>query len=335
VNLTNASQDNFALAKDALDDNSYYSAASFCFSGNVKLAYKSMENMSNEDLKLIYAKLLGNISEFESGLDNMAGSLSTISELETYMIVAERLSESKNTLSDIDPDNISAYDLAYAFERFGTAVVWSEFSRLPGQKFVMDDDLLMIACTKKLSEAEERLNYLELYYPKTYIRDELDDAYTYYHNTDYALCIFKASKVKADSNILLSAIFVPEEDMVRLLDAKLNAARNAILKQSKSNVFPILGYSYYEYADVLREDDLYSALLYSEYALELSNIDMYFKKKESVILPTPSFFSGAGVYLFLLGVCIGVLLTIIVVVILIWIKHPKKHATKAVKIKKK
>jgi hypothetical protein len=42
-------------------------------------------------------------------------------------------------------------------------------------------------------------------------------------------------------------------------------------------VFPILGYSYFEYANSLKESDPFSALLYSEYALELSNLDIYFK----------------------------------------------------------
>ncbi|MEK6869565.1 MAG: hypothetical protein AABX74_05005, partial [Nanoarchaeota archaeon] len=45
-------------------------------------------------------------------------------------------------------------------------------------------------------------------------------------------------------------------------------------------------YSYFEYANSLKEDDPFSALLYSEYALELSNLDIYFKtqKAEKFIL---------------------------------------------------
>jgi len=87
----------------------------------------------------------------------ISGSISTISELETYMIVAERIAETKDTLSTIDPENISAYQLAYAVERFDTAVVWSRFSKMPGQKFVMDTQFLKEACGKKLSEAERGL----------------------------------------------------------------------------------------------------------------------------------------------------------------------------------
>jgi predicted S18 family serine protease len=319
VNVTNSSQDNFQLAQSAINNNSYYSAASFCFGGNVRITNVLVSNYTNEDLKLLYAKLLGNVSEFERKLDNSSGSLSTISELETYMIVAERISETKGVLSDINPENISAYQLSYALERFNTAVVWLRFSKLPGQSFAMDPELLRVVCSKKLSEAEERLNYLELYYPDSSLRDDLTKAYDYYSRQDYALCIFTASKVKADSDIVLSAIFVPEADMARLFDEKIAAARRIIIKQKNANIFPILGYSYYEYANTLKDTDTYSALLYAEYSLELSNLDMYFKKRDALSLSTasPNLNISAGhFYLFALGLSCGILLSTIVIFVL-------------------
>ena len=53
-------------------------------------------------------------------------------------------------------------------------------------------------------------------------------------------------------------------------------AKRNIGQQINKGSFPILAYSYYEYGEELKEGDLYSALLYAEYALELSNLDMYF-----------------------------------------------------------
>jgi len=54
------------------------------------------------------------------------------------------------------------------------------------------------------------------------------------------------------------------------------------IKEAEKGIFPILGYSYYEYASTLKDSDRSSALLYSEYALELSNLDIYFEEKEKV-----------------------------------------------------
>ena len=325
VNITNATQDNFVLALNAINNKSYYSAASFCFGGNVRITNVLMQNFTVNEQKIAYAKLLSNITDFKRKLDAESTSISTISQLETYMIVAQRLSEAKSILSDMSPENISISELAYATERFNTAVIWSRFSNFPGQKFVMDKDLMKIACTKKISEAEERLNYLELYYPNSDIRSELDKAYNYYNSADYALCIFTSSQVKAESDIVLSAIFVPEIDMDRLFDEKLNAARRVISKQEKANTFPILGYSYYEYALTLKNTDKYSSLLYAEYSLELSNIDMYFTKKAPLTLSNTINVDKSYIYMLVLGFVIGILVTLLIVLLLSRSKNVKKE----------
>ena len=307
MNLSGNNTDNFQLALDAINNQSYYSAASFCFGGNVKIAASLIKNLSNNQLKILDAQLLENISNFERQMDAKSENLSTISELETYMIVAERLDDAKNVISLQDMDNLSYENIAYARERFDTAVIWSKFFALSGQKFVMDKNLLKDVCTKKLSEAEERLNYLELYFSKPDLRDELSKSYDYYDRDEYALCIFTASKVKADADVVLSAVFVPDASSNQLLSEKLNAARAAIARQERANVFPILGYSYYEYANTLRPTDKYSALLYAEYSLELSNIDMYFKKGSTMNLS--NLVDMNYVYALLVGILLGIVIT--------------------------
>jgi uncharacterized protein len=333
INLTNESQDNFKLAINAINNGSYYSAASFCFGGNVRITSALFKNLTNNQLKILYAQQLENVSTFERNFDSKSNKLSTISELETYMIVAERLYDTKQVLSKQDLNNISSSDLAYARERFSTAIVWEKFSTIPGQKFVMDQDLLKIACSKKLSEAEERINYMELYFPKKDIREELSKAYNYYYQKEYALCIFTASKVKAQSGIVLSAIFVPEDNMQKLLEEKISAGKRAISKQESANIFPILGYSYYEYANTLKNTDQYSSLLYAEYSLELSNLDMYFKKRPPVqIIDTTNI---NYVYVFAIGAIAGIIFTTIVFVIFKLISNYIKNSSVKKKINKK
>ena len=61
--------------------------------------------------------------------------------------------------------------------------------------------------------------------------------------------------------------------------------RGIIAREQSKGVFPIAGYSYYEYAQSLKEDNIYSALLYAQYALELSKLDVYFEEKETFSLP--------------------------------------------------
>ena len=52
-----------------------------------------------------------------------------------------------------------------------------------------------------------------------------------------------------------------------------------IIKEQGEGIFPVIGYSYYEYADELKEKDIYSSMLFAEYSLELSNLEIYFKEE--------------------------------------------------------
>jgi len=136
INVTNATQDSFVLALDAINSSSFYSAASFCFGGNVKIRNAMTQNLTNSELKILYAKLLTNITDFKRDLDKNSESISTISELETYMVVAERLSEAKQALSDMDIENISSYQLAFANERFYTAMCGLDLLNFPGRNLL-------------------------------------------------------------------------------------------------------------------------------------------------------------------------------------------------------
>ncbi len=310
INTTN-STDNFQMALDAMNNGSYYSAASFCFGGTVKITSTLYQNKSLADLKVLYLELLQNISDFKKTMSVEYGNFSTMPQLETYMIVSERLHDAEDILYHQNTSNVSSADIAYATERFNTAVIWSRFAKLPGPTFVMDQDLLKTVCNKKLSEAEERLNYLELYFQKPDIRKELDQAYDYMYQEDYAMCVFTASKVKADSDVVLSAIFVPESNLKQLLDEKIKAAHNVIVAQQEKGDFPILGYSYYEYALSLKDSDTYSSLLYAEYSLDLSNIDMYLKEKPPLTLDTPP--NNSYTDIFILGLVLGIFIGALVV----------------------
>jgi uncharacterized protein len=269
----------FNLAKDAIDREDYYSAASFCFGGNVVVTTKLLTLYDSNSKKTEYAKLLASLSEFEEDFRAKASSIDSISKLETYMVVIERISDSRQILYRQNPENISARQLAYAMERLNTAKAWSKFFNIESETFLMDSESLKIACSKKIGEAEERINYMQLYIVQPRDRDDLSLAYNYFYDKDYPMCIFMASKAKADSDTVLSALFINNENVVDLLDAKLEAARQAIVEQESKNIFPILGYSYYEYAKTLKDSDNYSSLVYAEYALELSNLDMYFPKE--------------------------------------------------------
>ena len=95
---------------------------------------------------------------------------------------------------------------------------------------------------------------------------------------NYELCLSQASKAKADVDIILSVFGVDSKQYQNIVERKLEIVKNNIAKEAAKGIFPILGYSYYEYANSLKNSDVFSAMLYSEYALELGNLDIYFKE---------------------------------------------------------
>ena len=268
----------------------YYSAASYCFTLSLLLREENLKRIKAQNpgrLEKIYAKTQKTINEFDTALEQV--NLTTFSELETYIIVKERLLDAQETLNEMTtksnqtPDiNLNPQELAYALERYYSAVYWSEFFKLKGKSIDLDNEYLKEACYKKLSEAEERMNYASLYIPLSLqnAEDTTKQAYAFAIQKNYKMCLFKASFAKAESNLLLSTVSVKKDEVEELAEEKLRAAKKVIAEEQSKNVFPILGYSYYQYANTLKQNqDSVSALIFAEYALELSNLEMYFPNK--------------------------------------------------------
>lgn len=281
-NLTRQSASSFGKG-------AYYSAASYCFGANIEYSYilLASQNLSTTELKR-KAKAV------RTGIDYLDDSLRmdriiTITDLEAYMIVKERLTEADEYASAV-LDNSSEIaenlkKLAYAVERLNSAKSWAVFLDNRGKRFELNTEMLRNSCKYKLSEAEERYQYVNLYFPTllSNTRKELDNAYSNLEDESYALCIFEASKAKASLDIILSAFYVEQGQVKDMLSQKLASVKRNLIRETKKGIFPVLGYSYYEYANSLEESDPYSSLLYAEYSLELSNLEIYFKEKQDFL----------------------------------------------------
>jgi len=266
--------------KDALKEKQYYSAASYCFGANVKYAKLMVELDGSHDFESVE----NNINKLDKKLSEK--SIKTITDLQAYMVVNGRLKDAadsvKKAKKSYEEDEDYATELGYAIERVYSAESWSKFFDMEGEVFNFNKESLKQSCLNKISEAEERYQYAQLYLPKTMedTKAELGYASEDYNNGDFELCLFKASKVKAEADVILGVIGVAEEQMDVVLENKLDAVKRVIAEQQEKGIFPMLGYSYYEYAVNLKKEDQLSALLYAEYSLELSNLDIYFSKRQ-------------------------------------------------------
>ncbi len=288
VNPNSSVGENFTQRKNrAFNQSKHYTAASYCFTENIDLKKQIVQSWSNEYKVERVSNLTRKITKLNQELEEQ--ELATLSDLETYMIVKERLSDASNSIKEIDLANVSSQELGYTLERYFSAYAWSKFFGLGGKIYNVNKDHLQQACTKKISEAEERLDYAENIVPEALdnSRDELQRAKQDQQRGDYALCIFKSSKVKAEANAFLLGITVNMQEVPNIISEKLEATKRVILEQQEKGIFPILGYSYYEYADALKDQNPNSALIFSEYSLVMSNLDLYFppQSKESFQMP--------------------------------------------------
>ena len=307
-----------AKGRESLEKGSYYSAASYCFGANVEYSYTILlsENLTEKGILKKVELIKKSIDNFNEKVKK--DKIKTITDLEAYMVVKERLTEANDFLSPImdgiEDKEKSLHDLAYAIERLNSAKSWATFLDNRGKEFNLNKEVLKDSCKYRLAEAEERYQYVNLYYPTSLenTRKEINYAYADLEKGNYALCIFKASKAKANLDIVLSVFYADESQIKNILSQKLEIVKRNLIKETQKGIFPILGYSYYEYATVLEKEDTYSSLLYSEYALELSNLGIYFKEKTSIIEEIKYNINLKPIAILISGLIIGYLTAILI-----------------------
>jgi len=281
VNLTNKST-------VAFEKNRYYSAASYCFGSNTKMSYLIQKNSALNSSEMLNkaVEIKSEIKRFSEELETK--NISTITDLETYMVVKERLIEAEESIDNmINNDNLTEKIslLAYSIERLNSAYSWSSFFNTGEKEFMINKEEIQRSCVNKIAEAEERLQYLRLLTDMDFsdAEKEINLAREDFENSDYELCLFKASKAKADSDAILNSIGVEESNLLSVTEKKLEVIKRNMIKGQEKGIFPVIGYSYYEYADELKDKDIYSSMLFAEYSLELSNLDIYFKEPKKDI----------------------------------------------------
>jgi predicted S18 family serine protease len=228
----------------------------------------------------------------------------------------ERVNEADELLSSVKKElvanrSFNVEDVGFAEERLFSALTWARFFDGDDKSLVIDVESLKGACASKISEAEERYNYVKSLVPEALdnTRKDIDRAYDLLNGREFVMCIYSASKAKSEADVLLSLFGVEEKRFDEVIGLKLDIARQALLKAQSKGVFPIIAYSYYEYSDSLRDFDRVSSLLFSEYALELSNLDIYFVKKQGFVVPeVPMGFVSFVVGLFIGGLFVWVIL---------------------------
>ncbi|MBI2665286.1 hypothetical protein HYX12_01530 [Candidatus Woesearchaeota archaeon] len=288
-NLTEEIEKKKKAAFNATASEDYYSAASMCFSNNINLKeeFYKQKKLSPGAYQRLFNIIELKINALKNRLNNE--TINTISDLQASMIVKERISDAEKQIEQFytKPESRDTVfsTLAYAKERYFSAVSWMEFLDMPGKKFIFNPENIKESCMEKISESEERHQYATLYLGETNllsIREKIDSARKALSETEPALCLIMASQAKAEANAILSSMGLEEKDLDKFLQSKQKAVERVIAENSAEGIFPILGYSYYRYSQA-QEQNKFHSLLYLEYALEMSDLQMYFPEEKTFL----------------------------------------------------
>ncbi len=266
---------------------SYYAAASFCFGANVRYKYLELasQNLSRQDTITQAEEAKEQAKSFGNGLKNAT----TVSDAQTIAIMRDRASEAirhaNASIAAAKANNteLSRFELSFAIERLKSAEAWRSFIGVMKESKI-SEEMLKDACLNKVAEAKERVEYSLILIGSSSdgAAAILNEAQRLLEEKDYVQCLHKATLSKSEANTLIGLIGMSDdEEITGIVERKIKTAESIIARQSEKGIFPIVGYSYYEYSKSLKSTDKYSALLFSEYALEFSNLDIYFRKVNS------------------------------------------------------
>ena len=268
----------------------YYSAASFCFTANIELktTYYQEKSISSSMVRRLFEAVEQKTTDLKVKL--AAEKKETISDIQTYSVVQERLNDVEAQIQKYHEGGMTREEeyqlLAYAEERFFSALSWMQFFAMDGKQFVIDPGVLENSCLQKIAEGEERIQYANLFIgdlPLVLIREKLDNAQKVSQEKEFELCLIKAAEAKASADAIISSLGLDEEIIGDFLESKRKAVERVIAENSAEGVFPILGYSYYQYANSWKDRDKFTSLLYLEYALELSDLGIYFPEEKTFL----------------------------------------------------
>ena len=310
-----AKSDNATLQED------YYSAASYCFTASIALR-SHYYNQKKPSLPLLWGRFLQLEQDVASLEKNLSlQKIETIADLQTLIIVKERLDDVKEQISkfrelpaDAGNKKEEAYGiLSYSEERYFSAVAWTQFFSMSGKVLQLDQEHIRQSCVQKILEAEERQQYIALFigdHNLGAITTKIFAAKEASQKNEHELCLMKAIQAKGDANAVLSTLGLRQDELAPVLDSKITAVKRVLAENTAEGKFPILGYSYFQYANSLKEQDPVNALFYLEYALEMSDLSIYFPEEKNFLENFPQQFSLDRTWLegFVIGVILAILL---------------------------
>lgn len=202
-----------------------------------------------------------------------------ISKIKNKNIIDEK--NLKNQSEIINSQKMIYY--SYANERYYTVLVWEEFITHSGTKIKFNDDKISESCHKINREIQVKSELLKNY-DINFLNEEISKQNEFenpfsnkYH------CLYSGIELNGKINTVLNTFGIDNENQKNYTLTLLEFANNRVSLNSRGD-FPLIPYMYSEYAkDLYSQDDLGSAMLYSNYALSYNDLNLYLDEEKKNI----------------------------------------------------
>lgn len=300
-------QQSFNYSQTALANLNYYSQGSFCYNSNInyRILTENSEKKNNIDSKISDLKKQLIAKEQQLLSDNYTTTIKTQGDFYIYMILSDRLQEAKDFLKNVNSTSspitlllnttkmnttipikpVSTQDkiilYSYALERLYTVNLWENFLAHEGTPIKFTPETLDQACSRLSKELMMKQEVLKTY-GITFFDKEVTDIFTLSQNpySNKYLCLYKGLETTGKLNMILTSVGLDENDTSKILPQFIKFTSERIALHSQGN-FPVIPYIYYEYSTELSHSkDISSALLYANYALAYTDLNLYVETQQ-------------------------------------------------------
>ncbi|MCD6139371.1 MAG: ATP-dependent protease, partial [Thermococcus sp.] len=245
-------------AKKTLEDGRYYTTLSLDFQARITIRHVDwyLDIETDTDLENLLKNVDDEIKSTENTISNL--TIRGISMLQAVAASEERLEQAKSLLKDA----WSAYydgnywdavsNAAFAYERIQTAKFWASLGERYAKGDVIERESLKETARDYLDNSRLIITYITSMFGEVNLQELINlmnEGEGYYQDGKYSAAIFSAMEARIQAEIILDTLGIDNETILMdKLQRMKEDAKVAIVQAQKEGIYPILSFSYYEFA---------------------------------------------------------------------------------------
>ncbi|HDH44054.1 MAG TPA: ATP-dependent protease, partial [Thermococcus sp.] len=273
-------------AKKALEDGRYYTTLSLDFQARITIRHVDwyLDVETDADLENLLKNVDDEIKSTENTISNL--TIRGISMLQAVAASEERIEQAKSLLKDA----WSAYydgnywdavsNAAFAYERIQTAKFWASLGERYAKGDVIERESLKETARDYLDNSRLIITYITSMFGEVNLQELINlmnEGEGYYQDGKYSAAIFSAMEARIQAEIILDTLGIDNETILMdKLQRMKEDAKVAIVQAQKEGIYPILSFSYYEFAQSYENqgglDNIQTAMVFYQYAKETSTV---------------------------------------------------------------